>query len=299
VGRSKWGYAVLVGLAALLAYGWRRGHRPSPGLRPVLASAAAFWFLAAFNFIPGREAYSSRYLYVDAAFVLLIAAELLNGLRIGRRALLLAGAAAAAITVLNLVPLREGRDFFRSQSLLTRSDLAAIEIARRTVDPGFALTPEIAGTSFLAEVEAGKYLRAVREFGSLAYTPAELARAAEAGRRQADVVLANALPVTTETVPAPAGGRSRCVALAGGPGSGAEPLRLRSALRLRPGVIAIELDPGGAGTIRLRRFAHAGFPLVTEGVAGGTTTLLHLPADSVARPWQLQVRAAQRALVCR
>jgi hypothetical protein len=290
VGRSRWGYVVLAGIVVLLAYGWRRGQRPSPRLWPVLASAATFWLLAAFNFIPGREAYSSRYLYVGGAFVLLIAADLLNGIRLDRRALLPAAAIAAAIAVVNLTPLREGRDFFRAQTLLTRSDLAAIEIARRSVDPGFALTTEVAGTPFLNEVRAGEYLAAVREHGSPAYTPAELARAEEAGRRQADVVLANALPVTVDSVAGAAGGGRGCVRVPAG--DAAPPVRLR------PGLTRVAVAAGPAATLRLRRFARGGYPL--EGtVPGGSTALIRIVADAAERPWQMRLQAAQRALLCR
>jgi hypothetical protein len=293
VGRSKWAPFVVVGLFALIVYGQRRRPRISPRLWPVLASAATFWLLAGFNFIPGREAYSSRYLYVGAAFLLLIAADLLEGVRFGRRALLAAGAATVAVVAFNLIPLREGRDFLRAQTVLTRADLAAIEISRHTIAPSFALTPEIAGTPYLTEIQAGEYLKAVREYGSPAYTPAELASADEAGRRQADVVLANALPVTTETSSRVGRGDVGCVRAAGGTGGAGAPLLLRV------GLTRIELAPGGAGTIRLRRFARSGYPLITEGVPGGSTTLLRIPADGVARPWQLQVEAAQRATVCR
>jgi hypothetical protein len=296
VGRSKWGYVLLAALAAAAIYGLRRRPAVPPRLWPLLAAAATFWLLAAFNFIPGREAWSSRYLYAGAVFVLLIAAELLRGVRLGRPALVAAGAVAAAAAVLNLTPLREGRDFLREQTVLARSDLAAIEIARRTVDPGFALTPEVAGTRFLTEVDAGEYLTAVDEYGSPAYTPAELARAAESGRAQADVVLANALPVTIETNGGHRAARfaGECVVLPAGDGAAG-----RAPLPLRPGLTRIELAAGAPATIRLRRFARDGYPLVSEGVPAGSTTLLRIPADRAARPWRLQVEAAQRAAVCR
>jgi hypothetical protein len=67
---------------------------------------------------------------------------------------------------------------------------------------------------------------------------------------------------------------------------------------LRPGLSRIELAGGGPATIRLRRFAR-GYPLVSEGVPGGSTTLLRIPADTAARPWQLQVEAAQGVALCR
>jgi hypothetical protein len=294
VGRSTWGYVVLAALVVLAVYARVRGRRFSPGLWPVLAAGATFWFLAGFNAIPGREAWSSRYLYVGALFVLLIGAELLKGVRCGRWALLAGGAVTLAAVGFNLVPLREGRDFFKGQTVLTRADLGAVEIAAGSVEPTFTLPPEIAGTSFLNEIEAGEYLTAVAEYGSPAYTPAELAEAPEAGRKQADIVLANALPVSIEAG-APAGSveGGRCVDVPGAAGSGAPPLPLR------PGVTTVELPAGGTGTIRLRRFAVAEYPLVSEGIAGGSTTRLDVPRDRSARPWLLQVEAAQGATVCR
>ena len=293
VGQSKWGFVLLGILLALLVY--RQVRRPglSPRLWPVLTAAATFWFLAAFNAIPGREAYSSRYLFVGALFVLLIAADLLEGVRFDRRALLAGAALTLAAVGFNLVPLREGRDFFESQTVLTRSDLGAIEIAERTVDPAFGLPPEIAGSSFLNEIQAGEYLTAVEEYGSPAYTPAELARAPEAGRRQADVVLAHALPLSIEAGAAPAGRPGSCVALPAGSGAPAPPLALR------PGVATVELAPGAPGTIRLRRFATGTYPLSSEGIAAGSLTRLRIPRDEAARPWLLRVEAAQGGTVCR
>lgn len=306
VGRAAWGPALLVLLLAALAYAWhRRALRPSPRLWPALAAAATFWFLAGFNFIPGREAWSSRYLYAGAALVLLIVADLLAGSRPGRRALIVAGVVTAVAAASNLVPLRDGHDFLEAQTVLTRADLAAIEIAQRTVDPSFGLTPEVAGTPFLIDVSAGEYLGAVEEHGSPAYTPAELAAAPEYGRVQADVVLAGALPVSMETHEGIGasngkderrgqrqGGKDRCQAVAPAKGNHAR------GPALRPGVTRIELPPGPPATIALRRFAGTEFSLVSEGVPGGSNTLLHIPADTTAFPWRLRVDARQEARVC-
>lgn len=155
---------------------------PSPGLWPALAATITFWGLAAVNDLPGRAPWASRYMHVGAIFVFLVLANLLAGIAIGRRAFLALGALAAVAVALNLVPLFEGRDRLNDQSVLARADLGAIEIARRSVSPGFWLSPELAGTVSLINVEAGSYLAAVQEHGSPAYTPAELARAPEPGR---------------------------------------------------------------------------------------------------------------------
>ena len=189
------------------------------------------------------------------------------------------------------MPLREGRDFFAEQAVLTRSDLAAIEIAGRTVEPAFRLSPEAAGTLFLNEIEAGEYLQAVDEYGSPAYSPAELATAPEEGRVHADLVLANALPLTIETGsgdPAPAG---RCVRVAGAEGE--------APLALRPGATTIELGPGSEGRVLLRRFAGREYPLDSGAIQPGSTTRLYIPRDGLRRPWRLLVEAPQGSLVCR
>jgi hypothetical protein len=289
VGRSKWGAPLLVALLALAAYGGWRRRGFFAGLWPVLGAAATFWFLAAFNFGPGREPYSSRYIYVGGLLVLLIAVNLLQGLRLNRWALLAAAAVTVVIAGFNLVPLREGRDFFERQTVLTRADLGALEIARRSVEPAFRLSPEVAGTVFLSEIEAGEYLQAVDEYGSPAYTPSGLATAPEEGRVHADLVLANALPLGIETDSGGTGPRESCTRVVRGDGP----------LALGPGVTTINLGPGGEGTVRLRRFAEDEYPLSTGGLAPGSMTRLYIPRDRLRRPWQLLVEADKGALVCR
>jgi hypothetical protein len=292
VGRSDWGIPVLVALGCLVALAHYRGRRygARSSLWPSLTAALVFWLLAGANTIAGREAWSSRYLYVGALFVLLIAADLLRGVRIPRPALVVVAVLALVVIGFNLVPLREGRDFFRQQSDLTKADLGAIEIAAPTVEPGFALPPEISGTTFLNEITADEYLQAVAEYGSPADDPAALAAAPAVDRAQADVVLANALPVGIETEAPPAPARGHCARL---PAGSTEPLLLA------PGRTTIELGPGGSGqgTVALRRFA-AEDSLVTEGIAAGSTTVLNIPADLSDRPWQLRVTSPSGAIVC-
>jgi hypothetical protein len=294
VGRSDWGLPLLIAFVLLLGYGLFRGRRPDPGVWPVLAATAAFWFLAAFSTIPGREAWSSRYLYVGVLFLLLLAADLLKGVRIRWWALAVAGVLAGVVVGFNLEPLREGRDFFKTETELTRADLGAVEIASRTVEPGFALPPEVSGTPFLNEIRAAEYLQAVREYGSPAYTPAELAQAPEDDRAQADLVLANALPLAIEAGAPPAGASGRCIQVPGADASNPAP-----PLSLSAGTTTVEIGAGGPGAIRLRRFARAGYPLATEGLAPGSTTSLQIPADSAPQPWLLEVEAPAGATVCR
>jgi hypothetical protein len=287
-----WGRPLLVALIALVGYGaWRRPGF-SAGFWVVAAATATNWFLAAFNYVPGREPTTSRYLYAGGVFVLLLAAESLRGVRIGRKALLVAGAVTLAAIASNLVPLKDGSDWLKNQTVLTKADLAAIEIAERTIDPSFSLGPEVAGTPSLIDVQAGKYLETEREFGSPAYTPSELSGAPEVGRRQVDVVLATALPLATETVDGVKPGAGRNCTTVGGGGEVGE-------ARLSPGISRIEVGPGPHASFSLRRFAAEDFPVTTEGAPGDSTTRLSIPRDRSTRPWYLQAEAAQLVRVCR
>jgi hypothetical protein len=288
-----WGAILLVVIVAVV---WgRQLRRPGfdLGFWPVAAGAATNWFLTAFNQMPGREPASSRYQYASAVFIVLMLANLLAKERFGRRAVLV----GATVTLLaigpNLVVLKDGSDFFETQSVLTRADTGAIEIARRTVPPEFELGPEVAGTTGLVDVFAGKYLEAVDEYGSPAYTPGELETAPAYARKQADIILGQALPLSTNTqagVYAAGGGQENCIAIEGG-----QP----EEVKLGPGATRIEVAPGPEAALSLRRFAEGEYPVATAGAPGKSTTNLKIPHDEAPQPWYLHVEATQQVRVCR
>jgi hypothetical protein len=297
--RTWLGFAALICLVA--GFGYLQLRRPgffarlrtpglSPRLWPVLAAALTFWLLAGFN---GRGAEASRYMHIGVVFILLIAADLLDGARLRRPALIAAGAVTVAAAVANLIPMLEGRDLLRDETVLTRSDLASIEIARRSVDPDFWLDPGVAGTVSLINVGAAGYLSMADDSGSPAYTVSELEAAPLAGRRQADIVLSAALPVTIETTPGsvPAAARRFCRALPGREG-------VPSGLPLSPGVTWIGVPAGAPAALRLRRFSDGEYPVDLGAVAGGSVARLTIPPDRSRRPWQLGVSASGRTVVC-
>lgn len=293
----SWGRALLVGAVLLVGYRLLQA-RPRPqidrGLWPILATAMASWFLTAFNAFPGRDPSSSRYQYAGVIFVLMILANLLNGMSLGRRALVVMAAATALAMGPNVVALENGQNQLEHQSLLTQADTAALEIASRTVDPNFQLTQPVAGTPSLINIYAGEYLEAVEEFGSPAYTEAELIAAPEPGRQQADILLSQALPLSTEIRGGGfRGGRAdgSCVSV---PGGG----EAVSDVPLSPGLTRVEVAPGPPAALSLRRFAVAEFPVPTEDAPGGSAVLLRIPRDNSDRPWRLHVDAEQNARVC-
>jgi hypothetical protein len=293
------GPMIAVGLLAAAALAWairrhpdalRRAIAPGRGspLWPAVATALTFWLLAGLNEAPGRSPFASRYMYVGAVLLLILAADLLAGARIGRRALAVAGIVTAFAIGANVHLLQQGHDRLEAESVLTKADLAALEIAP-AVDPAFWLEPEFAGTTSLVNVSAGPYLELVDEHGSPAYTEAELAGAPVAARIQADLVLAHALPISISGAAPPpeALAARRC-----------RSLRPGVDLLLPPGATYVELSVGPTATLFLGRFSPAGVNPVFHDVAGGGLTRLSIPPDRSDRRWRLSLEADRAARVC-
>lgn len=288
-----WGATLLILLVVGLVLFKRRRPGIDPRFWPVAAAAAANWFLMAFNQMPGRDPVSSRYQYASCIFLLLLASDLLAGVRLRGRGI----AAGAVVTALvigpNVVVLENGSDFFDNQTVFTRTDTRAIEIARRTVDPSFQLAPEVAGIPALVDITAGKYLEAVDEYGSPAYSLPELEAAAPEARRQADIVLAAALPLQARVRLGvyDRGGAENCITITDG-----QP----EEVKVDPGTTRVEVSPGPAATISMRRFATGEYPVSIATAEGESTTVLRVPRDEAPqRPWYLHVDAVQGARVCR
>lgn len=274
-----WGKPLLV--VALLGAGLTlaRGRRvPSARLWAMAAIALTFWGLAGLNAIPGREAGASRYLLIGAVLVVLIATELLRGVRLSRPAAMIAAVVAAFAVVSNIGALRDGQRFLEAQSNTARAELAALELAREGVDPAFGLTPEVAGTPYLAPIAAGPYFAAIDRWGSPVDSPADLEVASEADRARADTMLAAAL-----------GAALRPVAT----GAGCEPATAPSQSFELPPEGALVEPLGGSVAVRVGRFAEA--DPVELGAAPGPM-LLTIGGDESSTPWRVSVEG--RARIC-
>ncbi len=309
-GGLEWGRPLAV--TAILLGLWRvqRLGRVPTRLWIVLAIAAAFWILAGFNQMPGREPTASRYQYVGVIFVLLVAAELLRGVRLPPRSTLVAVALVTAASVVSNVDYLHHAyaTNYHPASQLEKAGLGAVEIARDTVEPGFTLTEELVSTGYV-HVEAGPYLSARDAFGSPAYSPAEIAAAPPLARFAADKVLFAALRMGLFTVPASAlpAVRPRVVeagvspvtipagacALVPSDGSNSPLLSLP-----RTGAV-FRADAEPVNTVKLSRFATGEFPIqLQESVAAGQTAEIAIPADRSTVPWTMQLETAGTTTVC-
>lgn len=293
-GQNDWGRPLVIGAIGLLAFAqWRR-----PGFSRtfwvVSALAVSYWLLAAFDFIPGREASAARYVYAGALFTLSMIAEVLRSWPFSRTALWVAAGVAVLAIGPNLAQMKEGSSWLREQSVFTRTDIGALEIARDSVSPEYALlSVESTGTASLGLVNAGLWFEAVDKWGTFADTPAQIEAEPEGAREKADLILAEALPIKSTVEPgglapaAPSG--TACTTLPGG-STGKQ-------VELKPGRITVEIAAGAPPTVAMRRFATENFPVFLAAQAGATTAI-EIPKDRASQPWYLHVEAAQEARVC-
>lgn len=303
---ASWGQPLLVAVVVLTTLWLRRHHdRVSPRIWVVATAGLSFWVLGGFNFIPGREPTASRYQYIGAIFVVLILAELFRGVRLSGRAILVLSGLAAVAFVSNLVPLKDGVVLFEQQNELARGELGAIEIARDSVDPAFALTPEIAGTETLTPIDAGSYLAAVDAHGSPAASPSEIASLSPGARKQVDIVLVHALPVEIITGeqglgrgsgPAPAieptSGvtvRGSCLEIAAGAARRGLPMTLS-------GSTAFDVAAGPPPTMGLWRYGDE--PALQNKLEAGGASLLRIPKDRSTAAWHALLTGSEAMSVC-
>jgi hypothetical protein len=303
-GGLEWGRPLLIVAVAL--GGWRihRLGRVPRGLWVALALAGTFWILAGLNLKPGRGPAESRYLLPGAVFILLIAGELLRGIRLPRVAIVVAYLAGVAVIASNVLILRDAHIAYANTSDLIRADLGALEIAGDRIATPFFLDEQTAGTAYVPVTSSG-YLSAADAFGSPADSPAELATAPEPARVAADRVLARALGVSfepeaaapTASGPAPAiagpsGVRARtegsCV-VAESPGG---------ILRLPPGGASVQAPPNAGVAVALRRFATASYPIEAAPLGPGQVGVARIPADRSPQLWTLALRSRGPVRVC-
>jgi len=307
-----WGRPLAVGLGGLALWRAYRIERIPRSFWVVLTIGLAFWILGGFAVKEGRVPWASRYQLPGATFVLLVAAELLRGVRLDRRLLAPAIVVVLAAVASNGLFMREAARSYERSTAIVRADLTAMEIARDTVEPTFFLEEEFADTGF-AHIDAGAYFAAVDDFGSPAYTIEELQGSTPEARFAADKVLLNALrvalePVSTAGLPvngAPAAGLDAsgfaavpadgCLAV---PGGAESPL-----LALPPGGAVVVAGAQPVTDLKMRRFSDGvetplEFPVDFQtGVAPDRAMAIPIPADLSTVPWKLRLEGGA-ATVC-
>lgn len=282
-GGLDWGrpLAVLLGgLAIWRLYTFKRIPR---SFWVVLAIVLAFWVLGGIALKSGRSPWVSRYQYPGAGLMLLVAVELLRGVRLSRRLLAPALIIVVAAVASNVLFLTESYESYEGTTALERADLAALEIARDKVEPTFTLSEDTADTGYVS-VDAASYLSARDAFGSPAYSEAELEAASEKARVPADKVLAAALELElTPSAAPPASAPCRA-------------LRAPTIVALPEGGASFDPNGGASVELNLSRFADD-FPVALGSLPSGWSELT-IPTDRSPRPWRAQLDGTGAVTFC-
>jgi hypothetical protein len=302
----EWGRPLAILFGALAARRLYRLDRIPRTFWVVLTIALAFWALGGLAQADGRVPWDTRYQYPSVVLALLVAAELLRGVRLEARLLAPALIVVATAVAGNVLYLDLAYKSYKRTSEIERADLAAVEIARDHILPGLVLTEDIADTGYVS-VSAASYLSARDAYGSPADSEAELTVAPPEARIPADKVLATALGIRLGTV-------------AANPAIASSPLRLSSPANARPGSqrgcltvgtgatdpavltlppAGVVLRPRGGGEVdaSLRRFADS-FPVELGAVPPGTWSQIPIPRDRSSRPWQLRLAGIGAVELC-
>jgi len=280
-----WGKLVLVVGLVLLALRITREGRMSRGLAIALALGLTFWILGGLNRDLRRFPTSSRYQYPSAVFLLLIGAELLRGFRVPRPAVAVAAVATGlalwgGISLLN----REYAERWKPSAEYLRSSLGAVQIAGLSANPQYPVNfpPEIS-------VPAQAYLSVVHEYGSPAFSEAELAERSESDRATADVTLAEAEGLALAP-PAPTERTVRCQALRASASGDTGVTLLRGGFTLTNRTsTAIE--------VMLARFADS-FSVDLGPLQAGAKAAITIPIDNSNRPWSLGLKGNGAVRLC-
>jgi hypothetical protein len=287
-----WARPIAVVLAVFGIWRAFRLKRIPRSLWVVATIGLAFWILGGFAVKDGRTPWESRYQLPGAVFGLLVAVELLRGVRLDRRLFPVAALVVAAAVTSNGRHLYRAYESYLRTTEIIRADLAAVEIARGTVEPSFIIEEAFGDTAF-ARVDAESYLSAVEDFGSPAFTYDELQNAPAAARQAADKVLINALGVTAEAAD-PAGSPSarRCQRLSDAAGT--------HSVALPRGGAVISVGSQPVGGVELARFAADGdFPIdLPLEIGPGESIELAIPPDTSSVPWMLRIQEGRAATVC-
>jgi hypothetical protein len=302
----EWGRPLLA--VATLLFVWRvvQLRRVPPRVLALLTILVTFWIATEWSRGPLATPYESRYLYVGALFLLLVAIELVRGVSPCRPVRLMLVAAVAAAAVSNIGVLRDGGEFIRQQGEITRAVLGTLEASRPLVKPRHVIG--LPGVPFLA-IRADSYFAVTREDGTPAATFAQIERGPWYARLAADRELIRILSVdlqrsskdpTLGSRPAVDGvmegriaPRQSCIAFRAEDASSSR--RARLDVVLPPEGVRIAAAGGPVG-VSVRRVADTFEPI--GRMAGSARAILRIPPDGLEQPWHVRAETTGRATIC-
>ncbi len=262
-------------IVAAIAYAKRRPGGLSRAFWPMLAMIVAYWVELGLILVPGRTAAESRYSYLGVMLLLLIAVEILRGIKASYVTVAVAASLTLAAVVGNLARFHEGRAYLDLISHRELADMTVIELAGLNANQAFIpLTDAVGIVPPPLTLNVGPWQAISNTYGSSAYSLPELREQGEGIRNEADLLaikLMNLRLVPTQGTP-----------------RGCRTLADAGTVRLpRGGATLISDDDVEIWT---RRWAGE-LPSALGTLSAGQPARLRIPTDraSASDPWYLGV----------
>lgn len=306
-----YGQILLVAAVGYLMMRARRGHPPSARTIAGIAGAVTFWTLIVLARAQYDEPGASRYVYISAVFILVAAVGTLEWRRLSPAVWVSVGIVIALAWLSNLHPLTDYAKDRTQVDAEVRAELGAAQIVASTGSPSFQ--PDVHHLSWM---HLGEYLAAVKDLGSPAFTPKQIAQQPEDNRELADNVIVGAEsppldePNATELRSAVAAAilHSRGMLVERVPVAGTP----HGCTRLTPGIsggtanvivapgraLYLSISAPGLLSIHAHRFASRAPRPLRVVAAASTPAVLRFPADSLALPWHVRLVPTTPTTVC-
>jgi hypothetical protein len=285
------GPTLLVG--ALVLTGWRLARLRGVSSRTIVLAVMLllFWVIAGLTRSGFGNPYSSRYLYVSALFVILLAVELGRGARPVWWLEMAIGVLAAAAVLSNIGAIRDAAGPLRSEAQFAKADLGAFEIGRPVISPSYEAT-QIPGYPYV-QVTASAYFTLAHALGTPAASPATIRNDPEPVRASVDHELIGIHGVRLGPAGFPtAPGSCHTYRPAASESAGATP---QTQLELPAGGLLIR-SASAPVNVALRRFSTQFQPVGT--VSPGSAASLRIRPDKSGQPWQVLLTGAAGVSVC-
>jgi hypothetical protein len=286
------GPTLLVAALALAAWRLIRLRRIPPRTVALATMLLSFWVITALTRSGFGNPYSSRYLYVSALLLILVAVELGRAARRIWWVEVTIVVVAAAAVLSNVGAIRDEAGALRSEAQAAKADLGALQIARPVISPGY-VAQDLPGYPFV-QLTAGGYFAAAHALGTPAASPSAILADPEPVRAAVDreLIGIHGVGLGMPSIVAAAPGSCTTFRPAASDSAGTTP---QTQLQLPPAGLLIRsaTDPI---SVSIRRFAAQFQPLGT--VNPSSTASLRIQPDASARPWHVLLGGSGPVTVC-
>lgn len=301
--RTTWGPVLVAGLGALVFFRMRRAPRPGPDAIVAIVVLLVYLLMIGIALNQFRNTFDTRFVYFSSVLLLLAVAELLAPYRPSPTVLLVVAVVFVFSMCASVAELGDSAKALQTASALNEAKLAAVNLAGTAASPTALVERPPQDMAF----SVATWHELEDDFGSPAYSEAELRKAPLVARQAADEELVRVMRIVPKRVrgiapvpgaaplavavkrgePAPRQ-RGSCTSLAPRGAS-----KLDALVRLKSGGVSYE--SAAPVEVSIGRFADP--PAVSLPAMAGASRLA-VPAGASPAPWTVAIRTSAPTLVC-